>query len=724
MVSDVSTFHHSSPGMRSSGTGLKRMRLIPPLLYSAFVDVALALEVECIFAQGEADNLVAAEAAARGGFIVAKDSDFVIYGSQAEDVGGRERGYIPVDAISWTVLPSVDQSDEGRPTGDDDDGFQVVHSKPKSQAGQQHLTRPPSPVPPFVPHPNFLASMTCLVYTPALLAASLQLPVRLLPLFGSLAGNDYVNYSKDLQHRGANAVEKVERVARCLREALIPKKGQHAPEGLTELIDRALDALLVHTVSETDRDAMIHHLIESAILYTLDSDHPAPLDFSPTDSRNPLTKPLYLAASIQGDLAPNLCRLIRDGSCVAKPWLEDVTRRSTGRIASEGVRAAWVAVLNESLGVGWVENVPAVAGSDGEDLHPEREAEVEGGDWVGDDDDAPESDISSQADSKVGKASIETPATTEFQGTDDACYAGSDEPQFLLFSRSSSTITAALHPILPLAAQLACYPHNTPLSPRLEDLSYESTVVAQPLDWRVRLHCALLGSHTSAVLSLPDKHKPLAAAVRSILSSFAEEGDKLVKERLRRGEVEAIVLASVRSINEWTAWIATAPTLGEGDQPPPANLFDWSTSVVEITNRNVQVSSLLLHTLLEADFLRQALLVPGSTLPRPHGFYSGRRLHALLNNFHSVTHPSDVELEFLSASEQQAFQAIVDAILDDEMQALLGQEPEVKGSAEGARAKKDKKKAARKARLAAEEEARAAGGSAKRGFELLGEVDA
>lgn len=732
LLHEVFLFHHTSALSRSHPSSLRKMRLLPPLLYSAFVEVALALGVECIWAEAEADDVVAFVASARGGFVVGLDSDFVIYGGRPDGAEERvhERGYIPINSMRWEshAATADDDADEIlRSDQVDDDGFQIVQPKRKARAD---VYRPSSPVPPFVPHPDFLVSMTCTVFTPDLLAASLQLPVRLLPLFASLVGNDYCNFGTRLQHRGSNAVERVERVARCLRESREPRKGVKAPDGLTELLARTVDALLVQGLSEIDKEEMIHTLIDSALLYTLPSSLPPVLTTSKhyTSSHREAAEPLYAAAVVRGELAPRLSGVIRDGRYIVRPWLEDTTRRSVGRVAGDGVRAAWTAVLADALGVGYVEpNVDQVGNVESDDDVREETGSLdpldelvsdEEDDWAGTRTEAAApaqacsagEDHADQAEKVVPPMNVAGSSPTALMG----------EPHLLVYHRSSTALHPSLHPIPTLTSLLEAASSGSGLLPDLEGLTGQESVVSQPLAWRVQLHLALLGSLTPAVDQIPDGQKPLVLGLRWMICALAQEGERAVKSRLRRAEVDAIVIGGLRAARAWSAWLSTANEAGAGGAAVPVPPFDRSVPIQEISNRSVHVTSHLLHTLHETDLLRQALLIPSAALPRAHIFYDGKMLHALLTEAESVGVGRPPT--FQSTEEQIDLKRCVAAVLDGGLETFLTAEPELETKGTRNQRKKEAKKARKAQEAAAVGSAPTSG--AKRGFELLGEVDA
>lgn len=114
--------------------------LIPPLTLEVVIQTLRELEVEVIICQGEADSEVVALAEEKNAYIVSQDSDMHVY----PRVG---KGYIPLDLLQ---IPTPEQVDT----------VEVI------SAG---------------------------VFRPEKLASMLYLDIHLLPLFGTLLGNDYLD---------------------------------------------------------------------------------------------------------------------------------------------------------------------------------------------------------------------------------------------------------------------------------------------------------------------------------------------------------------------------------------------------------------------------------------------------------------------------------------------------------------------------------------------------
>ncbi|KAL0075837.1 PIN domain-like protein, partial [Phycomyces blakesleeanus] len=106
--------------------------LIPPLTLEVVVQTLRELDVEVIMCRGEADGMVAELAEERDGYVVSKDSDMHVY----PHLG---KGYLPLDLFSIGKDPIVSGT----------------------------------------------------LYQPQVLASFLRIDTSMLPLFGTLLGNDY-----------------------------------------------------------------------------------------------------------------------------------------------------------------------------------------------------------------------------------------------------------------------------------------------------------------------------------------------------------------------------------------------------------------------------------------------------------------------------------------------------------------------------------------------------
>ncbi|CAO3638937.1 unnamed protein product [Cunninghamella blakesleeana] len=114
--------------------------IIPPLTIEVCIQTLRELGVTVLVSSGEADGLVVKLAQEKNGYVVSKDSDMYIYPHCG-------KGYIPLDTLK---IPTINDS---------------YHTD----------------------------IITATIYQPERLAHFLQLDISLLPLFGTLLGNDYID---------------------------------------------------------------------------------------------------------------------------------------------------------------------------------------------------------------------------------------------------------------------------------------------------------------------------------------------------------------------------------------------------------------------------------------------------------------------------------------------------------------------------------------------------
>ncbi|KAI8089578.1 uncharacterized protein BX664DRAFT_386044 [Halteromyces radiatus] len=124
--------------------------VIPPLTIEVCMQTLRELDVSVLTCMEEADGVATQLAQETQGYVVSKDSDMHIY----PDCG---KGYIPLDSLEISSLYTNDQHHD-----DDDD-----HDIP------------------------LIISAT--IYQPKVLANLLGLELKMLPLFGTLLGNDYLD---------------------------------------------------------------------------------------------------------------------------------------------------------------------------------------------------------------------------------------------------------------------------------------------------------------------------------------------------------------------------------------------------------------------------------------------------------------------------------------------------------------------------------------------------
>ncbi|KAK0461056.1 uncharacterized protein EV420DRAFT_1619552 [Desarmillaria tabescens] len=263
-------FFRTSQASRISPRFLKEAQIIPPLYYLATLH---ALEQLCASTSSlDSVILMPVELAGRlGGYVLGNDSDFVVLNSDGY------LGYIPLDEMVWTALIPDQVADVV-----DDDDFQQVR-KPKSR------TRAAKAAPALgkgIMPPENATQMTLSfsVYSPSVLADHLKLPVTLLPLLGSLVGNDFTNHdltTRQNMHamffeRQLTPVQRIDRVAATIQSILAPssnrRKAKHQVGSVMDLIDRTVNSLMTrnnYSIASGQIDDVVDKIAEGALQYAI-----------------------------------------------------------------------------------------------------------------------------------------------------------------------------------------------------------------------------------------------------------------------------------------------------------------------------------------------------------------------------------------------------------------------------------------------------------------------
>lgn len=600
----LSLFHLTSPESRSSPSYTAAGSvLLPPLLYSATVDIVRLLGVESLWAEAEADTACVFEARRRRAFLTGLDSDFVVFGGDCE---AEALGYVPMDEMVWASIDSTPKQSASVP---DADAFVPVKGRRVRRTGSAY--RKNTPLPPPVPHVSFISSLTITSYHPSLLAERLKFPPSLLPLFASLVGNDYVQFASHFHPRDLSGVQKIERVATALRESLAPSKkavqklalatrrGTASPATFDDdpatLLARTVQLLLQRPLAEAQMDEINHALIDSALSYAL------PLSLSSLSLTPSATAPaspyrnevalLLGSAMAEGNLAPKLAGVIRDGRYLGRVWLEDSTRGTIGRRVGDPIRRLCWALLHEGLGIGFTDEQSAPSPMPASQVdNTVEELDVWGGnasDRRSQSEDGPVEDLG--ADTLSQQPLPSSKPTFEHKHLSDS--PSPNVAQVQTYLRSSSLILPKLVPVASMVEILS----ELGSHPLLPSPLPAEPVLLQDSTYRSRLFLALTGSLTSGVLEIEGQFRPLVVALRWVLRVTAEDAKGGMKWRLQRAEVDALVLAGVRSLVAWRAWEGVVGTfdLAGNTNEETASL----TPLPRISNRIVHVTSHLVSRL-------------------------------------------------------------------------------------------------------------------------------
>ncbi|WFD28770.1 hypothetical protein MNAN1_003784 [Malassezia nana] len=166
-------------------------RMLPRGLNECVQDVLKSCDVEMIMGAEEVDSLIAQLADERAGYVLSRDSDFLILCGNAP----KCKGYIPLGTIEFIAMETAPPPPEPAPA--DDDGFMTVSTgkrgkKAAQQAKMAHL--------PYVMHSPVLpqqsptlkeTSLRFRCFSSYRCAELLKVPMSMLPVFAALVGTDH-----------------------------------------------------------------------------------------------------------------------------------------------------------------------------------------------------------------------------------------------------------------------------------------------------------------------------------------------------------------------------------------------------------------------------------------------------------------------------------------------------------------------------------------------------
>lgn len=472
-VATTRMFYTISPATRSDP---RYNDVVLPLFVSQALRAALEAEsVPMHYApSGEADGLCVSLARKLDGYVLGQDTDFIIFNGQ----------YAPLDMMEWISAPvSEPQADV--------DEFQTV-SKTKMKKQRQSSLLPSSDGDQLV-----LAT-----FSSEMLAKRLRLPVTMLPLLASLVGNDYSpKWASDLFFTGVRAAERVERVARVLRELnLKPRSG---PEAAVDLVQRAVKQLSSRHLDEKSLNDVVDRLIDATMQYVLpESDCCEAYPFcKECTTQSPAAK-AYSKALKAGHANRVTHAYLHPDRVYLHGGLEDPAVPSVhASEAAVAARRAAYAIIDNEVGVLWPPS-------------PEKEEELK--------QDAEASVLLS--DEANESEAIAILGVAESEGATEPVSESEVEP-----------------PVLRTVIEYGR--HGGSISSRGIELpdpeeEYQS-ITQQPLSTRLSTYLSILGSEGAS--SLPVHIQPLVAALRLAVRAGG----------WRRVEVEAVLRGGIGSVEAW-----------------------------------------------------------------------------------------------------------------------------------------------------------------------------
>lgn len=363
-VDRCNLFYRTSVAGRSTASFHANVSALPSLMFQACLDALLSLKnegVECFFADGEADPECAGLAAHYNGYVLALDSDYMVFNA-------RHKGYIPLDDLVWALPRNASPSDNEE---NDNDGFQTVSRGKKKFTAQEHGV-----VRGLIPPPEF-SSLTVSTYRSETLAASLRLSTGLLPLLASVLGNDFTPPTLPLNFfpKRMTGPERVSRAASAIRSAVNPPPNRHrrrkgtrahvirALEGadkVTQLIATVVsDLALRDDLSDREVAELIDAIRDSIFHYIVPDDFPGPGPLSdpellqPANDQQRKVQRRFLKAYRRGEFSGILMGYYATGTAWPRLSLEDPDVKTSQDIVGGPIREWTYAALAHGLdGIG------------------------------------------------------------------------------------------------------------------------------------------------------------------------------------------------------------------------------------------------------------------------------------------------------------------------------------------------------------------------------------
>ena len=180
----------AGPNLRADHE-FEHARMLPRGLTQCVQDVLQSSGVEMIMGAEEVDSLLAQLADERAGYVLSRDSDFLILCGNAP----KCKGYIPLGSIEFIAKETAPPLPEAPPA--DDDGFMTVSTSKRNKKAAQQAKKAHLPYllqSPVLPHQSSTLKETSVrfrCFSSYKCAELLKLPMSILPVFAALVGTDH-----------------------------------------------------------------------------------------------------------------------------------------------------------------------------------------------------------------------------------------------------------------------------------------------------------------------------------------------------------------------------------------------------------------------------------------------------------------------------------------------------------------------------------------------------
>jgi hypothetical protein len=441
------------------------------------------------------------------------------------------------------------------------------------------------------------------------------------------------------------------------------KGKQKQVEGVMDLIDRTVNALLVRSISSMgsgEVEAIVERIVVATLQYALPKNEEDSLDFWPTDicalheadvcpilpmfsrlvtaealleerenddellKRNEL-RGQYLSAYRDGQLHAKVLDVLHTGTSWPRLFLETPDLETVSRVLGRPIRQWGYAILHDTVGLPTPPSVEDETTSEIDSSTFDEEAEED------DEDELIDVVESDSDDDGKGGADLLAPLRGALQRlhvpeddndtapTSSSRTRGTQTPTITEYVRRGTRI-AEEQVIVPPISDLLSSISSTDFLP-----TDATPVLLQPEQDRFTILLRVLKSDTNPIRSLPPTKLAVALCLRWVLltlhSRALDSGGSREREKERWTRKEARCFLAAFS---WTA-----------EEKPPSG---QENILPEILDRNVQLTAQVLTALESIDQFSQILLV-NERLPSPASLFSGVDFHACLTGIKAVDVP-------------------------------------------------------------------------------------
>ncbi|EIW71127.1 hypothetical protein TREMEDRAFT_27432 [Tremella mesenterica DSM 1558] len=597
-LSSARLFYSLSPSTRSKVNNNDTEFILPPFAFHAFNHALESLNVARHFVpEGEADAMCVVLADRMGGYVIGRDSDFLILARGSENL----KGYVPLDFLQW-----IDNSPLYHSTKNEDGFKSVTRGKTSS-----HINS-------LIPIGFHQPSLVLTVIPPQMLCQRLRLPASLLPLFASLCGNDYTSplVLKHLDDYTLHHTKRIERVARIIRETYFSKDllesrqaGNAADRGdrMVEFVNRTVKKMTIRPFDcPGQQEVVVDSVLDATVHYILPTEDQCCLAYPLCDGTKcrgrAAAKEAYAEARRKGLLAGVSHAFLQPDRIYLQPILEDPTLVSLrGSNTLLDIRIKSYEIASQGLGGFRFPSAPSSQiETPTQDLEKEDQALIR----------------LLQPDS----VSIDTSLNPETPSTSSSSTFTPSSSSVITFHTDTQPKDQLQESTNTIVEYLRSSNRIVTYSFSLSSLPTSPLQCLQPLSHRLQTYLTILQSYTPLILSLPVSLHPLVAGLRIVLRLAAERGRPETKWRAH--ELRSVLRAS---LGTWSIWldihVQESITRREEEERhmPGALPLSSSSSQLEymsytpigplLSNRNCQLIAQYQTTMLEMYLLAQSLLI-------------------------------------------------------------------------------------------------------------------